>query len=93
MTVITEQALKRSSASLSQNSEEPDTKRLRRQYHHHHRLQKPVITGLVEPAITDNVRVDQLMDRVIGRSLRDCGFDLADPVALDSFRNAAEECT
>jgi hypothetical protein len=32
------------------------------------------------------------MNRSIGQVLREVGFDLADPVALDGFRNATEEC-
>ncbi|EAW09968.1 TBP-associated factor 8 family protein [Aspergillus clavatus NRRL 1] len=88
--VSSENPLKRSSTSpLQQNA--PDTKRLKRPYHHHHRLLNPVLPALPEPAITDDARVDHLMNRSIGLSLRESGFDIADPAALESFRNAAEE--
>lgn len=88
-----EPLLKRPSSSLSELPNESASKRLKRPYHHHHRLQCPVIPIQPEPAITDDICVDHLMNRAIGQSLREAGFDLADPVALDSFRNATEECT
>lgn len=68
-------------------------KRIKRPYHHHHQLQSPVVRELAEPAITDHATVDHLVTRSIGLSLQDEGFELADPVALDGFRNALEECT
>lgn len=92
--VDSQPAIKRSSSSQSERpSEGPESKRLKRPYHHHHQLQRPVTPALAEPAIADNATVDHLMNRTIGQSLRENGFDLADPVALDGFRNAAEECT
>lgn len=88
-------ALKRSPFS-SQPTESvdaaPETKRIKRPYHHHHQLQSPVVPVLAEPAIADNETVDYLVTRSIGQSLREEGFELADPVALDGFRNALEEC-
>lgn len=88
-----ESVLKRSSSLLSGQQDEPISKRPKRAYHHHHRLQKPVNPALREPAVTDDVSVDQLMDRAIATSLNDAGFDMAHPVALESIRQAAEECT
>lgn len=85
-------AIKRSSSSLSELPEGPETKRLKRPYHHHHQLQSPVTPANPEPAIADHATVDHLMTRSIGQSLRQSGFDVADPVALDSIRNATEEC-
>ncbi|KAL1963434.1 hypothetical protein VTN77DRAFT_8335 [Rasamsonia byssochlamydoides] len=82
--------IKRSSSSLS-SSGEPAAKRLKRPYHHHHRLQIPVQPGLREPAIPDDATVTHLMNRAIGQVLKETGFDLAEPVALDSLRNATEE--
>lgn len=86
-------AIKRSSSSAPGDLDQAVSKRIKRHYHHHHRLQYPVAPELPEPAITDEVSVDHLMNRSIGQVLREVGFDLADPVALDGFRNAAEECT
>lgn len=85
-------AIKRSLSSQEELPEGPDTKRLKRPYHHHHQLQSPVTLASTEPAIKDHATVDHLMNRSIGQSLRQSGFDLADPVALDSIRNATEEC-
>ncbi|KAJ9244561.1 transcriptional regulator family: Bromodomain transcription factor [Paecilomyces variotii] len=86
-----EPAIKRSSSSAPGDSDQAVSKRIKRHYHHHHRLQYPVAPELPEPAITDEVSVDHLLNRSIGQVLREVGFDLADPVALDGFRNAAEE--
>lgn len=86
-------AIKRSSSSQSERpTEGPDSKRLKRPYHHRHQFQNPVTPALAEPAIADNAAVDHLMNRAIGVSLRESGFDLAEPVAMDGFRSAAEEC-
>jgi hypothetical protein len=82
--------IKRSSSSLS--AEEPAAKRLKRHYHHHHRLQNPVYPGLQEPAIPEDATVTHLLNRAIGQVLTATGFDLVEPVALDSLRNATEEC-
>jgi hypothetical protein len=80
--------VKRSSSSVPHNN----PKRLRH-YHHHHRLQEPVTLPSSEPAVQDEAHVDQLMNRAIGMSLKDAGFNLAEPTALSSFRSATEECT
>jgi hypothetical protein len=76
------------SSSVAQNN----TKRLKH-YHHHHRLQEPVTLPSSEPAVQDEAHVDQLMNRAIGMTLKDAGYDLAEPTALSSFRSATEECT
>ena len=83
--------IKRSSSSQAELPEGPDTKRLKRPYHHHHQLQSPVTLASTEPAIADHAAVDHLMNRSIGQSLQQSGFDLADPVALDGICNATEE--
>lgn len=92
--------LKRSSSSSSSASApfaaapEVQAKRLKQTtYRRRHRLVNPVVLVSPEPAIADNACVDQLTGRAISQSLRDCGFDMADPVALDAFRNAVDECT
>lgn len=87
-----EPAVKRSSSFAPEDSDYADSKRIKRHYHHHHRLHYPVAPELPEPAIIDEVSVDHLMNRSIGQVLREVGFDLADPIALDGFRNATEEC-
>lgn len=83
--------VKRSSSSSS--PDEPAAKRLKRHYHHHHRLRVPLKPGLREPAIPDDATVTHLLNRAIGQMLTETGFDFAEPVALDSLRNATEECT
>ncbi|KAL4928214.1 uncharacterized protein BDV17DRAFT_282192 [Aspergillus undulatus] len=83
--------VKRSSSSLSDNPTVPDAKRIKRPYHHRHRLHEPVTTNLPEPAIADDAYVDQVMSRIIGQSLHSSGFDIADPLAVESFRDVAEE--
>ncbi|KAL4895315.1 transcription factor TFIID complex subunit 8 C-term-domain-containing protein [Aspergillus ambiguus] len=82
--------IKRSS-SLSEHPDAVDVKRPKRPYHHHHRLANPVSVTLPEPAIVDDTYVDHVMNRSIGLALRESGFDIADPAALESFRSAAEE--
>ncbi|KAL2825021.1 hypothetical protein BDW59DRAFT_172529 [Aspergillus cavernicola] len=86
-----EPTVKRSFSSISEQPADPDTKRIKRHYHHHHCLQQLVNPGLPEPAIADESYVNNTMSRVIRQSLRDCGFDIADPLAVEGFRNAAEE--
>jgi hypothetical protein len=82
--------VKRPSASLDQNN----PKRIKRHYHHHHRLQEPVVLpSTSEPVVQDDTQLDQLMNRAIGQTLKDSGFELADPAALSSFCSATEECT
>ncbi|OJJ44427.1 hypothetical protein ASPZODRAFT_71592 [Penicilliopsis zonata CBS 506.65] len=83
--------IKRSSSSGPVPALEPDARRFKRPYHHHHRLLNPVVPALAEPAVTDNVCVEELLNRSIGQALRESGFDLADPAALESFRVATEE--
>ncbi|KAL5354985.1 transcription factor TFIID complex subunit 8 C-term-domain-containing protein [Aspergillus floccosus] len=82
--------IKRSSSS-SGFSDGVDSKRLKRPYHHHHRFAHPVNVTLPEPAIVDETYVDHVMNRSIGLALRESGFDIADPAALESFRITAEE--
>ncbi|KAL4784772.1 transcription factor TFIID complex subunit 8 C-term-domain-containing protein [Aspergillus varians] len=86
-----EPAVKRPFSLFSEQSAEPETKQIKRPYHHHHRLREPVRSSLPEPAIADESYVTQVMNRVIGQSLRGSGFDIADPLAVESFRDAAEE--
>ena len=90
--LASDQAIKRSSSLQAELPEGPEVKRLKRPYHHHHQLRSPVTLASTEPAIADHATVDHLMNRSIGQSLQQSGFDLADPVALDSIRNATEEC-
>ncbi|KAL4915832.1 hypothetical protein BDW62DRAFT_212399 [Aspergillus aurantiobrunneus] len=84
-------AVKRSFSSFSEMPIEPESKRVKRPYRHHHRLRQPVTSSLSEPAIADESYVDQIMSRIIGQSLQSSGFDIADPLAVESFRDAAEE--
>ncbi|KAE8153163.1 transcription factor TFIID complex subunit 8 C-term-domain-containing protein [Aspergillus avenaceus] len=83
--------IKRSSSSLPEQPAIADVKRIKRPYHHHHRLQVPVNPALPEPAINDDAYVGHLMNRSIGFALRESGFEVADPAALESFRVATEE--
>ncbi|KAL5333513.1 transcription factor TFIID complex subunit 8 C-term-domain-containing protein [Aspergillus crustosus] len=86
-----EPTVKRPFLDYSDQLAEPDNKRMKRHYHHHHHLYAPVNPDLPEPAINDDTYVDNVMNRIIGQSLRDSGFDIADPLAVESFRDAAEE--
>lgn len=82
--------VKRPSSSLDQNN----PKRVKRHYHHYHRLQEPVVLpSTSEPVVQDDSQLDQLMNRAIGQTLKDSGFELADPTALSSLCSATEECT
>ncbi|RAH40636.1 uncharacterized protein BO95DRAFT_457218 [Aspergillus brunneoviolaceus CBS 621.78] len=91
--VESESTIKRSASSSSPEDglNPPGAKRVKRHYHHHHRLQSPVNPALPEPAIVDDACVDQLLNRSISQYLRTCGFELADPAALDAFRRVTEE--
>ncbi|KAJ6181341.1 hypothetical protein N7519_011802 [Penicillium mononematosum] len=81
--------VKRPSPSLL-NQNNP--KRVKRHYHHHHRLQEPVVLpSTSEPVVQDDTQLDQLMNRAIGQTLKDSGFELADPAALSSLCSATEE--
>lgn len=81
---------KRPASSFDQNH----AKRIKRHYHHHHRLQEPVILpSMSEPVVQDDTQLDQLMNRAVGQTLKDSGFELADPAALSSLCSATEECT
>ncbi|CAG8278168.1 unnamed protein product [Penicillium nalgiovense] len=80
--------VKRPSSSLDQNN----PKRVKRHYHHYHRLQEPVVLpSTSEPVVQDDSQLDQLMNRAIGQTLKDSGFELADPTALSSLCSATEE--
>lgn len=85
-------SLKGSVSAVSETIDESAPKRVKRAYHHNHYLRHPVTPLRPEPAINDVASVDDLLDRVLGQSLMNAGFDLADPVALESFRRATEEC-
>ncbi|KAI2722772.1 transcriptional regulator family: Bromodomain transcription factor [Penicillium roqueforti] len=79
---------KRPASSFDQNH----AKRIKRHYHHHHRLQEPVILpSMSEPVVQDDTQLDQLMNRAVGQTLKDSGFELADPAALSSLCSATEE--
>ncbi|EEP81241.1 predicted protein [Uncinocarpus reesii 1704] len=62
------------------------------EYHRVHRLQSPLnVQSLDSAVIADDASVDQLLNMAISISLREAGFDHAEPVALDSFRDGVEE--
>jgi hypothetical protein len=84
-------SLKRSSASQSP-ADEPSTKRQRQHYHHSHKLRHPVTTQIQEPALLDDGAVTHLLECSIGQILTKTGYDIAEPAALDAFRQATEEC-
>ncbi|KUL84205.1 hypothetical protein ZTR_06913 [Talaromyces verruculosus] len=86
----TSTSLKRPSASQSP-VDEPATKRQKQHYHHNHKLRHPVKTQLREPALLDDDTVTHLLECSIGQVLTKTGYDTAEPVALDVFRQATEE--
>ncbi|KAH8694240.1 bromodomain associated domain protein [Talaromyces proteolyticus] len=90
MAQVTETSLKRSSSSLS-SLHEPHLKGQKRPYHHHHKLQQRVQTDLQEPAIPDDATITHLLNRSIGQVLASTGYEIAEPTALDAFRQATEE--
>jgi hypothetical protein len=83
--------VKRKSESMSPLTE-PTGKRQKQMYHHHHRLQHHFKIDLREPTIIDDTAVADLMNRAIGQIVSQVGFDLAEPVAMEGLRFAAEEC-
>lgn len=82
-----EPSLKRASPSDHDNNE-PAPKR-RQHYHRHHRLREPVTPAT---AVQDSALIDQQLERSIGLVLNNSGFEIADPLALSSFRHGVEEC-
>lgn len=87
----TSTSLKRPSASQSP-ADESATKRQKLHYHHNHKLHHPVKTQLQEPALLDDGVVTHLLECSIGQILTKTGYDVAEPAALDAFRQATEEC-
>ncbi|KAJ5950147.1 uncharacterized protein N7479_008560 [Penicillium vulpinum] len=74
------------------STDKNNPKRIKRHYHHHHRLHEPVVLpSTSEPAVQDDTHLDQLMNRAVGQTLKDSGFELADPAALSSLCSATEE--
>ncbi|RAO73250.1 uncharacterized protein BHQ10_009262 [Talaromyces amestolkiae] len=86
----TSTSLKRPSASQSP-ADESATKRQKLHYHHNHKLHHPVKTQLQEPALLDDGVVTHLLECSIGQILTKTGYDVAEPAALDAFRQATEE--
>jgi hypothetical protein len=68
------------------------SKRLRKPYAHHHSFQAYQEEILDQSTFFDRESIDQLLRRSIGLVLRHDGFEIADPVALESFRAEVEEC-
>lgn len=87
----TSNSLKRLSASQSP-VDAPATKRQKQHYHHNHKLHHPVKVQLQEPALLDDGAVAHLLERSIGQILTKTGYDIAEPAALEAFRQATEEC-
>ncbi|KAK2759940.1 hypothetical protein FQN54_002676 [Arachnomyces sp. PD_36] len=75
--------LKRSSPSDMDLSEPPAKRQ-----HRLHRLREPITA---DTTTQDSDIIDQQLQRSIGLALNDAGFDMADPVALDSFQHGVEE--
>ncbi|OKL57973.1 hypothetical protein UA08_06796 [Talaromyces atroroseus] len=84
-------SLKRSSSSSLSPVRDPAIKRQKRHYHHNHKLHKPIQVQLREPALLDDGIVTHLLERSIGQILTSTGYEIAEPTALDAFRQAAEE--
>lgn len=81
--------IKRPASSQGPNG----AKRLKRHYNHRHHLQEPVVLpSATEPAVQDDAHIDHLMKRAVGQTLKDTGFDVAEPSALSSLCSATEEC-
>ncbi|KAI5300693.1 hypothetical protein KEM56_002256, partial [Ascosphaera pollenicola] len=66
-----------------------------RRYHHHHSLHSPFDPGDRSRCLgaADDAPLDAMLKAAIASSLIDAGFGAADPVALDAFRNAVDECS
>lgn len=92
LTPSTPHSLKRPSPD-SDDQRPPSIKKQKVEYRRVHRLQSPLdVAALDSGVIADDASVDQLLNMAIGTSLRTAGFDLAEPVAMDSFRDSVEEC-
>ncbi|KAK2747985.1 hypothetical protein FQN57_001576 [Myotisia sp. PD_48] len=82
-------AIKRESPDPNDSS---TAKRQRRSYHRHHQLQIPFKSiPVTSESPTNPVSVDQHLHASIARILQDVGYQDADPVAVNSLRNNAEE--
>ncbi|KAL1961418.1 hypothetical protein VTO42DRAFT_146 [Malbranchea cinnamomea] len=71
-------------------TETPAPKKQKRPYHHHHKLEQPLDLQVEGAVIVDDPSVDQLLNFSIGLALREAGFDQADPLALNEFRDCVE---
>ncbi|WEW60232.1 hypothetical protein PRK78_005717 [Emydomyces testavorans] len=84
-------SLKRPSPD-SDNLPTVPAKKQKVEYRRLHRLQSPLnIASPDSGGITDDATVDQLLSTAIGSCLYEAGFDHAEPVALESFRDGVEE--
>lgn len=66
-----------------------------RRYHRHHSLHSPfdVADGSRCLGAADDAPIDAMLKAAIASTLIETGFDTADAVALDAFRNAVDECS
>ncbi|KAJ5621469.1 hypothetical protein N7528_006252 [Penicillium herquei] len=79
--------VKRSASHL----EEVESKRPKQHYHHHHRLHRPIdLPASSEPAVHDEVHLENLLNRSVAHILKDAGFDQAEPAALSALRSATD---
>lgn len=77
---------KRQRQRQRQQNTQPSHRRTHKHYIHHKQSISP------HSAIGED-EVKSMLSRSVGIALQATGFDAADPVALESLRAAAEECT
>lgn len=86
--------LKRSSfdAGFDADFDAPMPKQRRHHIQHHRIRWRQAVEGEAATTCQDNEAIQSLLSRSIGLALEAVGFERADPVAIESFRAAAEQC-
>jgi hypothetical protein len=79
-------------ASETSELEAPASKRLRGNLLRYHSFQPYQETADQDSALLPQPAIDQLLSRSISLVLSHDGMEMADPVALESFRAQVEEC-
>ena len=72
----------------------PPLKKQRRPYHHHHEVHHKFsgISTSSEAAFLEDSHVDLLLKRAIATQCQAYGFEEIEGTALESFRDAVDEC-
>ena len=86
-------ALKRTSTDAGHDTPAPSKHHIATSYHHHSlHWRQELPAGISSGVCQDEAVIQSLLAHSIVLALESVGFQLADPVALESFRADVEEC-